>query len=181
MLCVRPRACVFGAGVVVCACGLTCSLILPSEANAILLHKLEGEAILGEIIEAIAEDQYEYPIAFPYKLKLVLRAREPLLKKDEEAKKMVFPERDDGLAEIARFRDESLVKALVLKRPGNVIAQKKGQEAWKGGGVRIPALLGVPICVCLCARARVRVVCMCACAYVCVCTTCHFPSPPGCV
>lgn len=112
------------------------------DANCILFHKLMGDIIISEIEESISEDVYEYPVAMPYRLKKLMQRKEEYLALNELGVKAVHPARDDMLAERKLYEDESLVKAIILKRPAAVIAYKKAQEAWAHEGTVFDPLSG---------------------------------------
>lgn len=107
-----------------------------AESNAIVFHKLLGEMVIEEIVINGKEGFYKaYPVTVPLKLRKVMETRDETLKRDEDAAKAKLPQRDEALAERKLYEDESLIKALVLKRPGAVIAHKKDKEGWTTGQV----------------------------------------------
>ena len=105
--------------------------------NAIIFHKLYGDVVLNDILETLKEDGFEYPIAFPHSLKVMIREKDKYLKMDEDAAKAKDPEREAKHNERVLYEGESLIKALVFKRPDAVIAQKKDQEKWGTGVSRV--------------------------------------------
>jgi hypothetical protein len=106
-----------------------------AEINAILFHKLCGDVLFDEIDQDIKEDKYDYPVILPFRLREVVRRKEALLKKDEDAARARHPGRSEVVHDRALYEKESLIQALVLKRPPAVITQKKDTEKWAEQGV----------------------------------------------
>ncbi len=121
------------------SCCLTCA-----EKNAIILFKIDGEAILHEIYDVIRRDEYEYPIVMPLRLRQLLHTKDEVLERDElSSQQPRDPEFVEAVDEHKAYEGESLIKSLAMKRSTAVIQRKKVQEGWKTEGVRTLDVLAV--------------------------------------
>ena len=97
--------------------------------------------VVEEVLENVREGVYTklgYPVVVPVALRAIIDDREAVLREDAAAANAKLPDRDAVLAELKMYEAESLVKALVLKRPAAVVRQKKVEEGWNQAGVRVP-------------------------------------------
>jgi hypothetical protein len=105
-----------------------------------LFFKLGGEQFTNPVEDAIRADQYEYPIAFPLRIRRMIEQREAIVQEHEfkeEAESGAYGRR----ASHEDYEHESVMASLALKRDARVIQRKKMEEEWKAlndGAVTVP-------------------------------------------